>query len=251
MKKLSFKKNADRDFDQAYEANLMYILNPEKNVDVIKRQFVKSRTRDYLTVGKIDCPTGKIVVADPLACLPSKRYFSPLDIQVRIGEYPVEISICIGNGIGPRICTARLKLKDTAAVSYNLANFVQKRTEFFKRTGILSGFAVDEGMLSFCDEQVAIEYESFVTNWRKNNPCEDYYDDYFAKFLEKSYKKLPQYQRVDGDFIEWQIPKTKNRMVMLASGLGDGFYRCYWGYDSNNEICELIVPLINPDIFGL
>ncbi len=27
----------------------------------------------------------------------------------------------------------------------------------------------------------------------------------------------------------------------IASGLGDGFYQSYWEYDSNNEICELIV----------
>ena len=38
---------------------------------------------------------------------------------------------------------------------------------------------------------------------------------------------------------------------MIASGLGDGFYQSYWGYDAQNEICELIVPLVNPDLFGV
>lgn len=38
---------------------------------------------------------------------------------------------------------------------------------------------------------------------------------------------------------------------MVASGFGDGFYQSYWGYDLNNEICELIIPLVNPDSFGL
>jgi hypothetical protein len=38
-------------------------------------------------------------------------------------------------------------------------------------------------------------------------------------------------------------------MVMVASGFGDSFYQSYWGYETDNEICELIVPLVNPDIF--
>ena len=69
--------------------------------------------------------------------------------------------------------------------------------------------------------------------------------------MKESYEKFPQYQRKGGDFIEWENPNTKNKLVMVASGLGDGFYQSYWGYDSNNDICELIVPLVNPDLFGL
>ena len=74
---------------------------------------------------------------------------------------------------------------------------------------------------------------------------------YISTQIKESDEKLPQYQREGGDFIEWENPNTKNKLVMVASGLGDGFYQSYWGYDSNNDICELIVPLVNPDLFGL
>lgn len=106
-------------------------------------------------------------------------------------------------------------------------------------------------MISICDEQVAKEYKDFIYEWYKDNPDGNHYDDYFAKLFKESDEKLPQYQREGGDFIEWENPNTKNKLVMVASGLGDGFYQSYWGYDSNNDICELIVPLINPDLFGL
>jgi len=36
---------------------------------------------------------------------------------------------------------------------------------------------------------------------------------------------------------------------MTASGFGDGFYQSYWGYDEKNEICELIVPMVNPELY--
>lgn len=38
-------------------------------------------------------------------------------------------------------------------------------------------------------------------------------------------------------------------MVMIASGLGDGFYQSFWGYDAQGDICELIIPMVNPSLF--
>lgn len=252
-------KNADAtnttpapiDIQKAFEANLKYISSTEKDAEVIKRQFAKSGTRFYLTIGKVDCPTGKIVVADPLAYLPTNKYCPVLAIQIPAGEYPVEIAICQGDGLGLRMCTVRLKIKKTKAVSYRLAEPTEESAAFRAKDGIVSGFPVDAGMISLCDEQVAGEYRDFIAAWYKEHPRGNHYDDYFAAQFKESYERLPQYQRDGGDFIEWENPKTKNKLVMVASGFGDGFYQSYWGYDAANTVCELIVPLVNPDLFGL
>ena len=250
------KKNIDKelprlDINKEFKSNLKYISSTTKNVDDIKRQFVKSNTRFFLTVGKIDCPTGRIVVADPLCYLPSNRFSPILDVEIPIGEYPVEVSICRSNELGLRMCTARLKIKKTEAVIYKLANPTEESATFTGKDGVLSGFPVDAGMISICDLEVAKEYKEFLDEWYKENPDKNYYDDYFASFFKESDEKLPQYQREGGDFIEWENPKTKNKLVMIASGFGDGFYQSYWGYDSDDEICELIVPLVNPDLLEL
>ncbi len=250
-KNIDKEQNTEIDIQKAFESNLKYISNIEKNIDVIKKQFVKSDTRFYLTIGKINCPTGRIIVADPLAYLPSNQLSPVLNIQVPVGEYPIEISICRSNELGVRMCTVRMKIKKTEAVLYKLANPTKESAAFVGKDGVLSGFPVDAGMISICDEQVAKEYKDFINDWHKDNPDGNHYDDYFAKFFKESYEKLPQFQRSDGDFIEWENPKTKNKLVMVASGFGDGFYQSYWGYDSDGELCELIVPLINPDLFGL
>ncbi len=250
-KKLEKEENAKLDIQKAFEANLKYISNIEKDVETIKNQFVKTDTRFYLTIGKIDCPTGKIVVADPLAYLPSNQFSPTLDIEIEPGEYPVEVSICRREELGIRMCTARLKIKDTEATNYVLANPTKETAAFVAKDGIMSGFPVDAGMISICDEQVAKEYKEFLDEWYKDNPGGNHYDDYFANFFKESDEKLPQYQREGGDFIEWKNPKTKNKLVMVASGFGDGFYQSYWGYDKDEEICELIVPLVNPDLFNI
>ncbi|WP_278627012.1 DUF4241 domain-containing protein [Thomasclavelia cocleata] len=249
--KFKKKENTEIDIQKAFEANLKYISNTDVNINDIKRQFVKSNTRFYLTIGKISCPTGNIIVSDPLAYLPSNKFCPILSIQIPSGEYPVEIAICRSDIIGIRMCTVKLKIKETEAVSYSLAKPTNESAAFVAKDGVLSGFPVDAGMISICDEKVAEEYQDFIVNWYKDNPNGNHYDDYFDKFFKESDEKFPQFQRQGGDFIEWENPKTKNKLVMVASGFGDGFYQSYWGYDSNNEICELIVPLVNPDLFGL
>ena len=239
------------DVQKAFELNLKYISRQEMNVEDIKKQFVKSNTRFYLTVGEIDWLSGRIIVYDPLVYLVSGKFFVILETEIPIGKYPVEVSICRSNEIGIRMCTARLKIKNTSAVKYVIANPIEESAAFIAKDGILSGFPVDAGMISFCDEQVAKEYQAFLDTWYQDNPDGNHYDDYFAPFFKESAVKLPQYQGEDGDFIVWENPNTKHKLVMIASGLGDGFYQSYWGYDAQNEICEMIVPLVNPDLFGV
>ncbi len=250
-KKKTNNKSVQFDLPKAFEENLKYISGTEINPADIKRQFVKTNTRYYLTVGEINCPTGRIIVSDPLAYLSANRLCPLLEIQIPIGMYPVEVSICRSNEIGIRMCTARLRIRNTEAVVYKLAKPTKESAAFIGKEGELSGFPVDAGMISICDEQVAKEYQSFIDNWYKSHPDGNHYDDYFAAFFKESENKFPQFQRKGGDFIEWENPESKNKFVMIASGFGDGYYQSYWGYDYNNDLCELIVPLINPDLFGV
>ncbi len=239
------KEKQKFDIQKAFEQNLKYISKTEINVNDIKNQFVKSNTRFFLTVGEIDCPTGKIVVSDPLCYLASGKYCPVLEKTIPKGKYKVEVAIFRNEYIGIRMCTARLKIKETEAVKYICAT---PNKEDNSKT-VFSGFPVDAGMMSFCDEQVSEEYRNFLDKWYQENKDKNHYDDYFAEFFKKSEEILPAYQREGGDFIEWTNPITKNRLVMIASGLGDGFYQSYWGYDKNEEICELVVPMVNPNLF--
>ena len=236
------------DLQAMFAENLKYISQTKLSAKDIERQFVKSQTRFYLTVGNIDCPTGEIIVSDPLCYLAAGDLCPRLAIKIPPGCYPVDVSLCRNPYVGIRMCTARLKIKDTKALSYVCAEPTPESAIGKCADGDLTGFPVDAGMMSFCDSQVAEEYRIFLDNWHGNNPDKNHYDDYFADYFEKSAEALPAYQRDGGDFIEWANPDTGHRMVMIGSGFGDGFYQSYWGYDDSGEICELIVPMINPDI---
>lgn len=234
---------------QCFEANLKYISQIEIKAEDIERQFVKTESRYYLQVGEIDCPTGRIVTADPLCYLAANKYCPELSMTIPAGTYPVEVSICRNELIGIRMCSARLKIKNSKAVKYQLSVPTEESAVALGKDGALSGFPVEAGMMTFCDVQVAKEYRTFLESWYQKHHDKNHYDDYFAAYFAQSYEKLPAYQREGGDFIEWINPDTKHRMVMIASGFGDGFYQSFWGYDKDNEICELIVPMVNPDLF--
>lgn len=92
------------------------------------------------------------------------------------------------------------------------------------------------------------DYVKFIAKWHKEHPGSNHYDDYFVAILAESAERLPQFQRQGGDFVEWTIPETEHKLVMIASGFGDGFYQSFWGIDEAGDICELTVPLINPDL---
>lgn len=238
-------------FDEKFKANLKYISQTEADVDKIARQFVKTNSRFFLTVGTADIPSGRVVVADPLCYMSGEHVIAPvLEKEIAPGSYPVEVSIYRDDLIGIRMCTARLKIKDSSAVRYELAQPVPETAAAkFEYDVVMSGYPVDAGMMCFCDSEGAKEFCDFINKWHADNPGKNHYDDYFAAFFAESDKKLPAYQREGGDFIEWANPDSGKRIVMISSGLGDGFYESFWGYDSEGEICELIAPMVDPDIF--
>lgn len=244
------KSNKQDDLQTKIKKNTTFRTQDEIPVEDIETQFIKNENRFYLNVGQIDCPTGKIVVADPLAYLPSSKFCPLLAESVPSGTYSVEVSVCRQEEIGVRMCTAKLKIKDSKVVVYKKTRATKETVVELKNGDVLEGFPVDAGMVCFCDAQIANEYRTFLDNWYSENPDKNHYDDYFAKYFEESYQKTPTYQREGGDFIEWANPETGNKFVMIASGLGDGFYNSYYGYDCNDEICEIIIPMVNPEIFG-
>lgn len=238
------------DIQEVFKQNLKYISQTEVDAEKIARQFVKTETRFFLTVGTVDVPSGKVTVADPLCYLSGEHVIAPvLEREIPKGSYPVEVSICRHDDIGIRMCTARLKIKDTKAVRYELAKSTEDTAAFKAKDGIMHGYPVDAGMMCFIDADAAKNYDKFITKWHTENPGKNHYDDYFQAFFEESDKKLPAYQREGGDFIEWANPDTGERMVQISSGFGDGFYQSFWGFDESGEVCELIAPLVDPDLY--
>ena len=200
----------------AFEKNLDFLRKDEYSKEFIENLFTESDRISLHTVGEVDFPTGQVIIADPLCYLHSEENRKILDRTIPIGKYVVELAILNSKTISKRVAGARLKIKNDKIIRY-------EQTQ--NKSSKLNGFGVDAGLASFCDATVAEEYTKFYSN-----------NDYFIKLLQGK------------QFIDWKIPGTNHKIAMFETGFGDGYYMSLYGLNEKDEVCELVIPFINPEL---
>lgn len=231
-----------------FTQNLKFISRIELDVDTIERQFVRDDKHFWMSFGSVDFPTGKVIVSDPFYYL--YKWGEPpiiapmLNIEIPKGSYPVEVSMARNDFVGIRMCSARIKIKPTAAIRYELAVPTNETAAMMCADGPLTGYPVECGMMCFCDAQVADEYREFMAKHNYTNA----YDDYFKDILVRRSEEEDPEHKYDEDFAEWANPDSGSKMAIVHTGLGDGLYQVFWGYDEDGDICELVAPFIDPSL---
>ena len=200
----------------AFEKNLSFLRKDEYSKEFIENLFTESNRISLHTVGEVDFPTGQVIIADPLCYLHSEENRKILDRTIPIGKYEVELAILNSKTISKRVVGARLKIRNDKVLRYEQT---QNKSSSF------NGFGVDAGLASFCDATVAEEYTKFYSN-----------NDYFIKLLQGK------------QFIDWEIPGTNHKITMFETGFGDGYYMSLYGLNEKDEVCELVIPFINPEL---
>ena len=200
----------------AFEKNLDFLRKDEYSKEFIENLFTESDRISLHTVGEVDFPTGQVIIADPLCYLHSEENRKILDRTIPIGKYEVELAILNSKTISKRVAGASLKIKNDKIIRY-------EQTQ--NKSSKLNGFGVDAGLASFCDASVAEEYTKFYSN-----------NDYFIKLLQGK------------QFIDWEIPGTNHKIAMFETGFGDGYYMSLYGLNEKDEVCELVIPFINPEL---
>ena len=232
----------------AFEKNLKFLNKETYPVEFFQMLFTNSAKINVIQAGEIDFPTGEVVLADPLSYLGSK-YETVLDRRIPAGSYPVELSVCRSEIAGLRITAARLFISRRPVVRYELAMQKGSKIEDLGKPNVWSFFGVDAGLACFADVRTSEDWRVFFEKWQEENPGKSKYTDYFEPLFRKSYEEHPEVQRQGGDFLVWQLPETGQRIVLFASGMGDGIYSGYWGLDAEGEIACLVVPFMNPEYF--
>lgn len=232
---------------EAFRKNLKFISKVTLDADFANKIFSPLDGMRQYTLGSCKFGSGTIVTADPLCYLQDPKSVTVKDRTIAPGNYPVQVSVSESEMAGLRIVGARLRIKDSIAVKYELAaSLAQKDGE---RKSSFAGFPVECGMACFCDLQAAQSYWRFLDGWYAEHKNGNIYDDYFAALFADSYKKEPSFQREGGDLLMWSNPLDGSQIAMFASGLGDGFYSDYWGIDGDGDICELTMIFMDPELF--
>lgn len=229
--------------EEAFALNLQFL-----NKESYSAAFFRGYEGLWQRLGVADFPTGEVVLADPLAYL-GTEYETRLERRLAPGSYPVEAAALPTRYGGIRCAAARLVVSERQAVCWEIAMDKGHTPADLGQPGVFSFFGVDTGLGCFADGAVANEFGEFRRQWQEEHPEQNIYDDYFAEKFAESYKARPEIQRQGGDYLAWELPGSGLRLVMFASGMGDGVYSGYWGLDGQGEPVELIVPFMNPEFF--
>lgn len=196
----------------AFEENLKFLSKSEHTTEEMQMIFTQQAHVQYFMMGDVTMPSGHVVVADPF----------------------------VQSIAGIRIVGAALTITNAPVVRYVLSQSVGHE---------LAGFGVDAGMCCFADKEAVLTYHTFFKEWYIEHPDGNLYNDFFKERFVQSFHQYPSLQREEGDFLHWNIPKTTYTIAMFSSGLGDGFYSSFWGYDANDQIAQLVVPFMKVDVF--
>lgn len=197
---------------------------------------------DTLDIGEVNLPTGEILTCDPLIELgEAKTYIQ----KTPVGKFPVKICVVPSEDYGDRYACVKVEFSKNKPVVYELAVTGNEEEMDEAKEDEYYGFGVDAGMGCVADKKTQDEYSKYWKKLEEEEGADNPYDDIFEELLEESFKKSPKYQRDCGDWANFIIPDTDLNILVFASGWGDGYYPCYFGYDEKGELCGFYIHFID------
>ncbi|MBB1140846.1 DUF4241 domain-containing protein [Myroides sp. WP-1] len=228
-----------------YEQKKHLLLSPTNFNHYFSATSICEKNLFHLNLGEVKFPTGNILVRDPLVYLKSDE--QPYFIPVAQGSFPLTVLVMEVDEDHYRYVAFRVKVSDKQATQHLEALLGHENIDTLNK-GEYFGFNVDAGLATIVDVETKDAYCAFEQQWLNAHPGGNIYDDFLAAEFKKSYANNPQYQRPGGDWINFKIPGTDLTIPMIQSGYGDGAYPVYFGYDENNEVCEIIVQFIDIEL---
>lgn len=197
---------------------------------------------DTLDIGEVNLPTGEILTCDPLVELgEAKTYIQ----KTPVGKFPVKICVVPSEDYGDRYACVKVEFNKNKPVVYELAVTGNEEEMDEAKEDEYYGFGVDAGMGCVTDKKSQDEYVKYWKKLEEEEGADNPYDDIFEELLEESFKKSPKYQRDCGDWANFIIPNSDLNILVFASGWGDGYYPCYFGYGEKGELCGFYIHFID------
>ena len=185
---------------------------------------------EAVALGELDLPTGRVVVADPLAN-PDRP---ALAREVPKGRYPVTLFRAQS-----RIAMAMVRFAPGKVARWEMATIPGQDPAELKGDEIF-GYPVDAGTGAFMDaaakpamdkrEQMQIEKQRAAARQYSN-----YYDDVVSAEMERNGGDYALHKPLDDD---------PANVAIFRSGWGDGFYASYWGLDEADRPLALVTDFV-------
>lgn len=180
---------------------------------------INNRETKSFFVGNLNLLSGSLVVCDPLVF----PYMKPFDLTFKPGKYPVVLNQVLDPYRDPN--------EEYFMNSFAMLSLSQKKPI---RWEFIDSYPVDAGTSSFMDDTVSRDILDSIERSQKD---EETLNWQIVESLEKGVQWtnliLNQY--------------TEGNVIAFKSGLGDGFYDSYFGYDRDNNVAKVVTPFLADD----
>ena len=234
---------------EKYEKVKSFLVPPVSFEEIYSQKEAFGKKLFILNMGEVHFPTGEILVRDPLFFL--HRDQLPYFQKVPTGKFPLNTLVVEAKEGLYYYVSTRVRFSNKKAVSYTEALVGDENLDDLK-DGSFFGFFADSGLATIVDVKTRDAFCDFKEKWYKGQPNDaNICDELFAEEFSKNYKENPQFQREGGEWINFKIPNTDLSVPMIQSGFGKGQYPVYFGYDENNEVCEVVIEYFDLELtFG-
>jgi hypothetical protein len=170
-------------------------------------------------IGKINIESGKIIASDPIVM----RDMKPFIQNFPTGQFPVHLAIAKIND-DERVAFSRIMFSDKPVVKWEFAlQNGQEPVSIFGDT--MYSYGVDGGTGLFADEKAN---EAFTELEAKD-------DNLWQQVFIDEMKK---HSHMTWEYALYNF--NGHNIATFSTGLGDGHYATYVGYDDKGNICRLL-----------
>ena len=169
---------------------------------------------ELVKVGDMDATANRLMLSDP--CYLGSNMVLPMERTTQIGKLPVFASILTTQMTGRVIAGIKAWTADDPMV--------------YPYVDVATGIAC------VVDKETELTFAAAYNNYF-NTKGKDMVLDLLEPMLEES------------GYAMFTIPGSDVTVPMFRTGLGQGAYNAYWGFDKDNKLTELVFPFVYPELF--
>lgn len=196
--------------------------------------FSNTKKTELVKVGDMDATSNRLLPADP--CYLGSNMVLPMERTTQIDKLPVFASILTTQMTGRVIAGIKVKLSDASTVRYELA----------MPLGIKAWTADDPMVYPYVDIATGI---GCIVDKETELTFAAAYNNYFNIHGKDMILDLLEPMVEEQGYAMFTIPGTEITVPLFKTGLGQGAYNAYWGFDKDNKLTELAFPFVYPELF--
>ena len=196
--------------------------------------FSNSKKTELVKVGDMDVTSNRLLLADP--CYFGSNMVLPMERAVEPGKCPVFASVLTTQMTGRVIAGVKIKLSDAATVRYELAMPLGVKAWTVDDPMVYPYVDISTGVGCAVDKETELTFAAA-------------YNQYFNTTGKDMILDLLEPMVRETGYAMFTIPNTEVNVPLFTTGLGQGAYNAYWGFDKDNKLTELTFPFVYPELF--